>query len=184
MGIYIVGVIVLIITSWLIHRSENKRVATGNKRDRLAYMIGIPIISAVVIIVIVLVTGLIGLEQGVIDNGDFSECKLDHQQRPIVSINRGSETTGRFFLGTGNIGSTTYYYTYIKEQRGYKLHKFKTNATHIVETNDSPKITYDNYACPTPMFDFMFGGTHEKIHTEWNKVMHVPPNTMLREFKL
>ena len=92
--------------------------------------------------------------------------------------------SGSFFLGTGSIGTTSYYYTYIEEDRGFKLFKYRTNDTHIVETDGAPTFTYNNYACPMPRRDFLFGGNRTRINKEYNKVFNVPPNTILREFKL
>jgi len=183
-GSYTVAFVVLCLVSVIVHWEENQSVNRGNDRNYWMYVIAIPVFTSIFAGSVLMFALLFLIDEGRITDGDTSGCQQQPQSHKIVSVNRGSEVAGRFFLGTGNIGSRSYYYTYIEENRGFKLYKFKTDDTHIVETNDSPTITYDNYSCPMPTYDFVFGGKHVRNHKQWNQVLHVPYNTILREFKL
>jgi len=185
MGIYIIMGTVFCIFAvgvGLPQYRKRKRGAAIDIGDSVASVFLYSVIAMLPIGSVMFVTST---EEGKIVNGDVSYCEETTTERPIASINRGSQLTGSFFLGTGSIGSRSYYYTYIKEDKGFMLTKYRTSTTHIVETDVGvPKITYNNYACPKPFTSWLLGGTRMRNYTEWNKVFHVPPNTILREFKL
>ena len=88
----------------------------------------------------------------------------------IVSIEMSYETQGTFVLGTGVIDNITYYITYEDFNQGqYKLRKFETEKTFIVETNDTHYYV-----------------SHIKNRNEFddNYYIYVPVGTITKEFKL
>lgn len=88
----------------------------------------------------------------------------------IVSIDKSLQTRGEFVLGTGAVHNITYYFTY--EDLGnnqYKLCKFETNQTIIVETTE-PK--------------YYVADIKRKNEFDNNYYIYVPVGTITREFKL
>ena len=67
----------------------------------------------------------------------FEEEYYKVQYEDIYSV-RGmnNESEGSFLLGTGAIDEETYYYVFVKDTNGYKLEKYNTRDTHIVEVDD------------------------------------------------
>lgn len=64
------------------------------------------------------------------------------QYENIYSV-RGTnnDLEGNFFLGTGSIDETTYYMVFVEDNRGYKLEKYNSMYTHIVEVDDGHYYT-------------------------------------------
>jgi len=86
----------------------------------------------------------------------------------IVSIERQNEISGSFFLGCGSVGSETYYYTYtVIGENKYKLLKFRSAQTTIIETNGLPKVKYR-----------LVGKFHCDV------ILYVPFNTIIKSFKV
>ena len=61
----------------------------------------------------------------------------------IISIRRESETSGMFFLGSGYVEETQYYFYYYKTAKGYKLDKQKVKNTYIIEDNSVTPCVYE-----------------------------------------
>ena len=100
--------------------------------------IGIPIISICMSIII-----------GCMFPGIFMSQKVKYDswsqfEYNIVSLERSSEVEGHFFIGSGHVNGTQYYYYYRETDKGYKLEKARTDYTYLIETDT---ITPSLYLC-------------------------------------
>jgi len=92
---------------------------------------------------------------------------------PIISVFKESQMSGSFILGCGGFSNEMYYFVYIKKPNNSLIFKkFKAGWVEIYEDSDSPHII-----CDTWNGDIHYNGSR-KIE------IHVPPNTITREFKL
>lgn len=88
------------------------------------------------------------------------EYKLIESQN-IVALQDNSNTSGRFFLGSGTVNGSMYYCYYIDTDEGYKYQQINTNesGTDVVikycGENETPHIDkYDKYTIPTSNKDW------------------------------
>ncbi|RGI08577.1 hypothetical protein DXD22_04700 [Ruminococcus sp. TF12-19AC] len=66
--------------------------------------------------------------------------KIESTQK-IVNLKDNRDTKGHFFIGTGYVGTETYYYYYYQTKSGsYKANKIETDKCEIIYTNDTPHI--------------------------------------------
>lgn len=100
----------------------------------------------------------------------YEEEYYDIQYESIHSI-RGTnnDLEGGFFLGTGDIEETTYYYVFVEGGHGYKLEKYDSRVTHIVEVEEGPYYTV-------------------RFKEKWSKydeyILYVPVGTIIVEYKI
>src|SRR5690606_4972966 len=98
---------------------------------------------------------------------------------PIYSLRNDSSISGSFFLGSGSIDSTEYYYTFYKDKRG-GYHRWKIpnyEATLFMDSNE-PHAYYEKvtYECPW-WISLPFKNTKStKID------LHVPKGTIIEKF--
>lgn len=85
----------------------------------------------------------------------------------IISLERDSEISGSFFLGSGSVKEEQYYYFYIPTDRGYKLDSKKCKETYIVEDDT---ITPCLYSCKD-------AGSYSEYYQ-----LYVPTNTVVKEY--
>lgn len=100
----------------------------------------------------------------------YEEEYYDIQYESIHSI-RGAnnDLEGGFFLGTGSIDERTYYYVFVEGEHGYKLEKYDSRVTHIVEVEEGPYYTVK--------FKEKWSGYEEYI-------LFVPVGTIIVEYKI
>lgn len=99
----------------------------------------------------------------------------------IYSLKNQNDTSGDFFLGSGAIESTEYYYYFYKGQNGYRRSKERVYDVSIQETDSRrPEIV-----------KIIKTYSHEKSFIKWtpqthseNYIMYVPTNTIIRNFKV
>jgi hypothetical protein len=120
------------------------------------------------------------------EDGDYDPnvCTNWQTEQGIISVNRDTSITGSFILGTGAIGSTQYYYAYVEKPDGYLLERYRIRNTFIVEGTQEPKVVFKHYTCPKKVLSFLWFGEYERTRKDIKRVIHVPTNTILREFKL
>lgn len=63
----------------------------------------------------------------------------------ITALEDNSAVSGHFFLGSGNIDETQYYYYLTKTDKGIRQEKVPTEKTYIEYDNDNPKIVENTY---------------------------------------
>lgn len=92
-----------------------------------------------------------------------------------ISLERDSETSGRFILGSGRIETTQYYFFYYESIYGYKLSKIPVDNTYLIETNKRPQIVnvVDRY-----------NGGLIKLEDGRSKrtIIYVPEGTIIKQF--
>lgn len=95
----------------------------------------------------------------------------------IVSLNRSKELNGSFFLGSGTIRNSQYYFMYKVTKTGegnfYKLLKSPASKTVIRETNNYPPGVVFTY-----IDDYMCGDNHLSKVT-----ITIPTGSIIQEFK-
>lgn len=116
---------------------------------------------------------------------DFDEdrCTWYTTESKIVSLNKEKNISGSFVLGTGNISSTTYYYTYLDTKNGYLLDEYRTSKTYIIENGEN-KVVSHHYRCDMPIASFMRGKKLQSARKNRSHQLFVPKNTIIKEFKL
>ena len=82
----------------------------------------------------------------------------------LISLFNDRELEGSFFLGTGSIGETEYYYSFIQTEKGIKRFKANVSRSYIIEDTNEPYIRIKNNG---RQYDF-----------------HVPPGTIIRKMEL
>lgn len=85
----------------------------------------------------------------------------------IISLERDSEVSGSFFLGSGTVKEEQYYYFYVPTNRGYKLDSKRCKETYIVEDDT---ITPCLYSCKE-------AGSYSEYYQ-----LYVPTNTVVKEY--
>lgn len=129
-----------------------------------------------------------GVESGSLNRDDDPVtlgCTKHQVSIPIISINRQSNLSGSFVLGTGGVDTVERYYAYIEKPMGYKLVSFSTKYTYIVETDDQPRLERTDWVCSKTLANFLwypYNGTKYNYGRE--EQLFVPKNTILRKFEL
>ena len=100
----------------------------------------------------------------------------------IVSIERGSQTSGNFFLGCGTIGERSYYFVYEQLKDGSMLlNKYKTDTCRVVESDEeTPHAVYEHQVEREWVKFWLITA---RIDSYVTKIV-VPKNTVTREFRL
>lgn len=95
----------------------------------------------------------------------------------IYSLKNKSDVYGNFFLGSGTVSETEYYYFYYKSNYGYERHKLSTNDVSIVENdNTRPRIVERIRTYKGKYFKWEDKSTEKYI-------MYVPTGTIIRQFR-
>lgn len=118
------------------------------------------------------------------ENIASGQCTPYETVGKIASIERNSESAGTFFLGTGSILSNMYYFAYVDTTNGWFLEKYLRNRTYIVEDESEPRVVTTNYKCFKPITSFLTDRKWYEYYYSRKHIIHVPPNTILREFNL
>ena len=102
----------------------------------------------------------------------------------IVSLRNNSEMSGSFFLGTGTIGETQYYYYYKDLGDGkYKHDKVAVWRTTIQET-DTVSPCFEMYEDRfTKDYSWLIPEAFA-LNRPWKCTLVVPKGTIIKEFKL
>ena len=118
---------------------------------------------------------------------DFN--RNEHQiirSTPIISLKDGqAELKGSFILGTGGVGTETYYYVYeVVGDNVYKLRKINTNSSTIKEFDGNPQLN-TIYTVSSPTF---FNRITEICNVDYERKssyeINVPKGTIIRNFKV
>jgi hypothetical protein len=124
-------------------------------------------------------------ESGTYMHPEGKGCEERLHSTSIISTTREKQLSGSFILGTGGVSSVERYYVYVEHEHGFKLTKFRTDNTYIVETDGQPRYERTDYACVASFYNFLYypktkiGITKGK----WGQ-LYVPKDTILREFEL
>jgi hypothetical protein len=65
---------------------------------------------------------------------------VDQGYYEIYALKDNGGVSGSFFLGSGSVKSTMYYYYLSEDNDGYKIYKLDVNSASINYTNEKPKI--------------------------------------------
>lgn len=102
---------------------------------------------------------------------------------PIVSLDRSNTTTGHFTLGTGTISNQVKYFYYTKtKDGGYRLDSINADSTTLYEDDREDGVIAVRSKTEIPeksWWQFTFMNCEEFTKYE----LHVPKNTIRREFK-
>ena len=122
--------------------------------------------------------------EGAVSKGNIEsgQCVAFETETEIASIERHSETGGSFIIGTGTMDTRMYYFAYINTDDGWYLSKYRRTKTYIVEDAEAPKIVTTNYKCAMYISSWLADGTWSRNHFGRKYIIHVPPNSILREF--
>ena len=75
--------------------------------------------------------------------GHTNETNRDSQEMEIFSIKNVDSVSGRFFLGSGYIGGSEFYYTFIKDSRGgYNRWSVNSNFATLFMSDVKPKVSW------------------------------------------
>jgi len=100
----------------------------------------------------------------------------------ICSIRNDDTTEGSFFLGSGSIKETQYYFYYIKNgNSSYYLSKMRAIGTGVIEDNDKTPGIYQEMKCIT--FPGWSGFSSCYIERSVPCII-VPKGTIIKEFNL
>lgn len=85
---------------------------------------------------------------------EIVEVQYDH----IYSLNLNNEVSGYFFLGSGKVGTDSYYYFYIKNDHdAYQLTKVKADGSvYLKESNETPKVVERKDAKSTEIYTLIY----------------------------
>ena len=85
---------------------------------------------------------------------EIVEVQYDH----IYSLNLNNEVSGHFFLGSGKVGTDSYYYFYIKNDHdAYQLTKLKADGSvYLKESNETPKVEERKDAKSTEIYTLIY----------------------------
>ena len=85
---------------------------------------------------------------------EIVEVQYDH----IYSLKLNNEVSGHFFLGSGKVGTDSYYYFYIKNDHdAYQLTKVKADGNvYLKESNDIPKVEERKDAKSTEIYTLIY----------------------------
>ena len=85
---------------------------------------------------------------------EIVEVQYDH----IYSLKLNNEVSGYFALGTGKVGTDSYYYFYIKNDHdAYQLTKVKADGSvYLKESNETPKVEERKDAKSTEIYTLIY----------------------------
>ncbi len=164
-------------------------LSQAERKNWKKYVAGISANVAAGFLFVGVITGIVGgviggVESGKVQNGDYSDCTIDVVTYPIISTIREKTVSGSFILGTGGVNSVDRYYAYVEYEPGMLLKTFRTRDTYIVEGANSPHFARSDYMCPRTFRNWFFFGEGEPRRNKGHGALHVPTDTILREFRL
>lgn len=98
----------------------------------------------------------------------LGSCDIPYKtsEQKIFSLKPGNELSGKFVMGSGSIGSGSYYYFYVKESDGYILKKINAAQSILIESTSDPRIVQIYFG------DSLYGLSK----------IYVPKGTLVRKF--
>lgn len=97
---------------------------------------------------------------------------VEVQYENIYSLKLNNETSGHFCLGSGKIGTDSYYYFYIKNNHdAYQLTKLKVNdRTYLKESDESPKVVEKKDANSTEIYTLIYVPVGTVVTADFNAI--------------
>lgn len=163
----------------------------GNRPSERDFWLNGNLIASTIIAGVI--SSVLGVALGAVGTGRLSRnddpvelgCVAKEYSVPIISTSRERSTSGSFVLGAGGVNSVDKYYAYVEHKHGLMLETFYTSSTYIVETNESPHYSRTDWYCERTFRNwFWFGEAPPRQNKGRYGKLHVPENTILREFKL
>ncbi|MBE7649149.1 hypothetical protein [Tenacibaculum finnmarkense] len=108
------------------------------------------------------------------------EYEEEEHQWYIKSLGNDKYVNGNFFVGSGTIDETDYYFFYVNTSNGYQKLKILVSQTYIIETDKrTPEYVkvYSNYNDEEIFWKVLF--RDEKFNR-----LYVPEHTIIRDFKV
>lgn len=106
------------------------------------------------------------------------------ETRPLVNLRSNDGISGRFFLGSGTVGTTEYYFYYTKNQDGgFEPNKLSTDSNKIVifeeDRSDGELRIYED-TFTNKILDYIAIDLSSKRKYEF----HIPLESLTRDFHL
>ena len=114
---------------------------------------------------------------------DYKEIEKPTTVIELSALKDGSSSSGNFFLGTGTIDSSQYYFYLTQNSKGLQQSKLKIDSDVYLKEDDSvkPNISKYNKVTDSKFVKFMFG---EQLTVESHTIITVPANSVTTEFKV
>lgn len=107
------------------------------------------------------------------------------KETPIYTLRNDNQIEGSFFLGSGQIGSSIYYVTFVKHSDDtFELMKYNHENFRILEGVSEPYLKQYNVKSSAPTVSLWFGSNFqnsEKIH---HYECGVPTGTIIKKFSV
>ena len=98
----------------------------------------------------------------------------------IESLGNDKYLNGSFFIGSGSIDETDYYFFFIETKHGHKRIKLKVDYTYIIETDAKNPEWVKVYTHYGDEDSFWKVWSHDFEHNK----LYVPSGTIIRDFKV
>lgn len=112
----------------------------SGEEDMCYWFFGAVMLGIIMILPITFLTAVIDNDKHYPEwyESEIVEVQYDH----IYSLKLNNEVSGHFFLGSGKVGTDSYYYFYIKNSHdAYQLTKVKAEGNvYLKESNETPKV--------------------------------------------
>ena len=116
----------------------------------------------------------------IVDVTAIHDC-YEIQAKELVSLDRGTNISGQFILGTGEIEGKPCYFGYVKnEDGGFQLRSLLAENTTIFEKPISKGVLHI-YQPRIPVFNAFSIFTLEKYRERY--VLEIPEGSIIREFR-
>jgi len=99
----------------------------------------------------------------------------------IVTLQDNSQTTGRFFLGSGFINGTMKYVFYYKYKESYIMHMVDYSSAEIIITDKTPYLKQISYMRTK---DFINNFSFDFEYPETEFIFYVPKGTISSNYSL
>lgn len=114
-----------------------------------------------------------------------TEVRRENLNWPIYSLKENNEIRGNFFLGSGGINSTEYYYTFTKNERdGFSRWQINENNAIIyqdVKPGGQPYVSRQKIISKYSKIGFPWDKFEESF-TSFD--IHVPADTIIEKYKV
>jgi len=139
--------------------------------------------SFLMFIFLTVIVSLITLFIGAMSDSMVEYKRVD-QRISVYSLRNESGVNGSFFLGSGNISRTEYYYTFIRDARGgYERFKIQSSICYLFQDeNESPYISWQDVYYRPPKWLLIWPSFSNMRQTKYD--IHIPENTIIQKYEI
>ena len=125
-----------------------------------------------------IVAGLLNVGIGAIFSAYVTPVET-YESTNLVALQDGDSLNGSFFLGSGGVNETRYYYYITKENLGLKENKVETDKSYIQYTNDTPSIKTITKNYPNILYSLV-------AFPMWNNtyIISIPEGSVTTDFNI